>query len=149
MPEAPKHTPSLNPPRDVGAAESIVFFDGVCGFCNRSVNTLMARDRHHRLRFAPLQGATAQERLSPEFTTNLDTLVFLHNGRIYTRSTAVVRILWTLGGISAVAAVLLWLIPRPFRNLGYRGFAKIRYRLFGKHESCRLPTPEERDLILK
>lgn len=135
-------------PTSAPSDDSIVFFDGVCGFCNRSVNALMNRDRHRRLRFAPLQGTTAQRLLAPEFTSQLDTLVYVKKGQTYTRSTAVVQILWTIGGISAVAAVLLWLIPKPLRNLGYRGFARVRYRLFGKHESCRLPTAEERGLIL-
>jgi predicted DCC family thiol-disulfide oxidoreductase YuxK len=43
---------------------------------------------------------------------------------------------------------LLWVIPLPLRNLGYRLIARFRYMLFGKHEACRLPTPAERDRFL-
>lgn len=129
-------------------AAAIVFFDGVCGFCNHSVNFLMARDADRQLRFAPLQGQTAEQRLPADLRQNLDSLVFVSNGRTYLRSAAVVRILKTLGGKWALAGTALWLVPLPVRDLGYRVIARIRYRLFGRRESCRLPKPEERDLIL-
>ena len=130
-------------------AAKIVFFDGVCGFCNHTVNFLLRHDHHHQLRFAPLQGDTAAQLLNSEFTQRLDTLVFRVHGQNYLRSAAVVRMLWTLGGFWLLLGWLLWLIPLPLRNLGYRCVAAIRYRLFGKHESCRLPTPAERALFLK
>lgn len=109
----------------------------------------MDRDRHHRLRFAPLQGSTAQALLPDHYSRQLDSLVFFHRGQVTVRSTAVVHILWTLGGFFAVGAVLLWLIPLPLRDLGYRAFAKCRYRLFGRQESCRIPTPEERGRMME
>jgi predicted DCC family thiol-disulfide oxidoreductase YuxK len=126
----------------------IVFFDGICGFCNHSINWLIVRDVKHLLRFAPLQGSTAQNRLPVELRQNLDTLVLLSEGRLYTRTAAVCRILNLLGGRWKLAGILLWLIPSPLRDLGYRLVAKIRYRLFGKRETCRLPTPDERSLFL-
>lgn len=127
---------------------SIVFFDGVCGFCNHTVNFLMARDTGRRLQFAPLQGTTATDRLPSKIRTDLNTLVFLRGENVYVRSAAVVRILNTIGGVWTIAAGLLWLIPLPLRDLGYRICARLRYRLFGKLEACRLPTAEERGLIL-
>ncbi|MCA9037187.1 MAG: DUF393 domain-containing protein [Planctomycetaceae bacterium] len=126
----------------------VVFFDGICGFCNRSVNFLMGIDRHNRLRFAPLQGSTASQCLPAELQQNLDTLVFLTEGRLYVRSAAVVRILCVIGGVWRVAGILLWLIPLPIRDACYRLVSRIRYRVFGKHETCRLPKPEERGLVL-
>jgi len=128
---------------------SIVFFDGVCGLCNHAINFLMARDQHRRLRFAPLQGVAARELVPDEVRSKLDTFVFSDQGRLFYRSTALARILMRIGGLWWLIGALLWLIPAPLRNLGYRCVARVRYRLFGKHESCRLPTAEERALFLE
>lgn len=126
----------------------VVFFDGVCGMCNRFVDFLLRHDRQGVFRFAPLQGETARNFLPRSDTDSLGSLVLMSHGKAYRRSSAVVRILLGLGGCWAIQGALLWLIPLPLRNLGYRLVAFCRYRLFGKKESCRLPSPEERERFL-
>ena len=126
----------------------IVFFDGVCGLCNHTINFLMARDKKCRLRFAPLQGQTAEQLVPKDVRSRLNTFVFSENGRLFYRSTALVRILMQIRGIWRIMGALLWLVPWPLRDIGYRIVAGLRYRLFGKHETCRLPTPAERALFL-
>jgi predicted DCC family thiol-disulfide oxidoreductase YuxK len=54
----------------------------------------------------------------------------------------------TLGGPWAALGALLWIIPSPLRDLGYRIVSRLRYRLFGKHDACRLPSPAERAVFL-
>lgn len=130
------------------APNHVVFFDGVCGMCNHTVNMLMARDPGGRLRFAPLQGKTAEKYIPSHLRAKLDTFVFLQDGQLYLRTTAFIRILWLLGGVWAFWGSLIWLIPSPVRNLVYRFIATIRYRVTGKSESCRLPTSEERARFL-
>ncbi len=125
-----------------------VFFDGVCGLCSHSVNWLLARDPEHKLRFAPLQGTTAAQRLDAGIRHRLDTMVFVRGGETFTRTAAVSRILMTLGGRWKLLGWMLWIVPSPIRELGYRVVSRLRYRLFGKHESCRLPTPQERAVFL-
>lgn len=137
---------NANEPSD--AAHPVVFFDGVCGLCNHSVNWLLAHDPDRRLRFAPLQGSLAAEVLSSQLRECLDTLVFLRSGTVYVRTAAVSRILITLGGRWAALGALLWMIPAPLRDLGYRLVSRLRYRLFGKHDACRLPSPAERAVFL-
>lgn len=122
----------------------IVFFDGVCGLCNHTVDFLLRHDRTGRLRFAPLQGETAAAVLNPELRRDLNTLVLAHQNRVFVRSSAVARILMQLPGFWRITGAALWLIPWPLRDLGYRLVSVLRYRLFGKHESCRMPAPEER-----
>lgn len=129
-------------------SDNIVFFDGVCGLCNWSIDFCMKIDKHQRLRYAPLQGEMASELLDEETRTNLNTLVFWNGERKYVRSSAVTRILWTVGGGWALLGWLLWVIPKPLRDLGYIIVSKNRYRMFGKKETCRMPTPEERERIL-
>lgn len=129
-------------------AAPIVYFDGVCGLCNRLVDFLLRHDRSGELRFAPLQGETARATLPEADVRELSTIAFTADGHHWTESSAIVRILWRLGPFWKMAGTLLWLIPRPLRNLGYRLVARSRYRFFGKRETCRLPTAEERDRLL-
>jgi len=126
----------------------ILFFDGVCGLCNRSVDFIIKRDSERKFRFAPLQGETAKAELPADDLENLSTLILKTESGLYRRSSAVVRILWLLGGVWGLLGSLVWIIPLPLRNLGYRLVSVSRYSLFGKKESCRIPTPEERAQFL-
>ena len=126
----------------------VVFFDGVCGLCNASVDFFLKRDRGGVFLFAPLQGETAKERLDVKDTDNLGSVVLQVDGKTFRHSSAVARMLWRLGGFWGFVGAMLWLIPWPIRHLGYKTVAVFRYRLFGKKESCRLPTPEERSRFL-
>lgn len=127
---------------------AIVFFDGVCGLCNRFIDFLMRHDRHRHLHYAPLQGETAQQRLPAELRGSVDSVVFLKNEEMWTRSTAVVHILIEVGGVWGLLGRVIGLVPKFLRDPGYRLVAHWRYRLFGKKESCRMPQGDERDLLL-
>ena len=147
-------SPSSNPPLPVSPPprgnppESVVFFDGVCGLCNVSVDFILARDTRQRFQFAPLQGETARRVLPPADLEHLDTMILLTAAGNYRRSAAVVRILWGLPGIWPLVGTLLWVVPRPLRDVGYRIVSANRLAWFGKKETCRLPTPEERERFL-
>jgi len=132
----------------VSDGHSVLFFDGVCGLCNASVHFVLKRDRHKHFRFAPLQGATAQRLLGATPDDPLKSVVLWERGSTYRRSTAVTRILFQLGGVWPVFGLLLWLIPRPVRDLGYEVIARNRYRWFGQYDACRLPSPTERQQFL-
>lgn len=130
------------------SAYPIVYFDGVCGLCNAFVDFLLRIDTYNRMKFAPLQGETARLHLPEEDRQQLGSVVFQRGPQTWRHSAAVVRILLTAGGLWALAGALIWLIPAPLRNLGYRFIAVRRYRMFGKKETCRLPTPAERAKFL-
>jgi predicted DCC family thiol-disulfide oxidoreductase YuxK len=130
--------------RETEGARIVLFFDGVCGLCSRSIDFVLKHDTFDKFQFAPLQGTTARTLLTSADIENLDTMVLWISGRTYRKSAAVVRVLWQLGPGWQMLGTLLWLIPLPLRNLGYTLMAKNRYRLFGKTETCRLPTPHER-----
>ena len=127
---------------------ALLFFDGVCGLCDRTVTFLFARDRRHRLRFAPLQGETAKTWLTEAQRRELSTVVLAVGEKRYLRSGAALRALALTGGVWAAVAWTLLLVPRPLRDLGYDLVARSRYRLFGKKDACRLPRPEERGYFL-
>jgi predicted DCC family thiol-disulfide oxidoreductase YuxK len=132
------------------AGRHIVFFDGVCGLCDRTVRFLLRHDRHDRLRFAPLQGETARRMLPPlgGRPEALDTIyVVTSDGRLLQRSRAVLFATVALGGAWALLGVLR-IVPRPLADLVYRLVASVRYRIFGRFDACQLPTPEERSRFL-
>lgn len=132
--------------------QRLVLFDGVCGFCDRMVGWLMARDRG-RLRYAPLQGETAAALRArhPEIPVELETVVYVETEgaceRVSLRSEAAFRILGQLRAPWRWLALLGWL-PRSLMDPAYRAFARRRYRLFGRLDECRIPAPEERARML-
>jgi predicted DCC family thiol-disulfide oxidoreductase YuxK len=133
----------------------IVFYDGVCGLCNRLVQFLLKHDKKDRLRFAALQSEFAAKILGRHGIdpTDLDTVHVVvnfdePNERVLNRSTAVLQATRELGGMWAVVGALGMIVPRPIRNFFYRLVAKNRYRMFGKYETCMLPTPSHRAKFL-
>ncbi|MBX2971600.1 MAG: DUF393 domain-containing protein [Flavobacteriales bacterium] len=125
----------------------IVFFDGLCGLCNGFVNRLIRWDRKQVLRYATLQGTTAAAQLPPDKTHDLSTIVYFDGTRTWTRSSAALRILMRLGGAWRLTGIFL-IVPGFIRNAVYDLVARNRYQWFGKHDSCRIPSPEERRLFL-
>lgn len=127
----------------------ILFYDGVCGLCNRLVRFILARDRRRRFQFAPLQSALAAETLARfgRDPRDLDTVYLLADGELLNKSRAILGVLRTLGGPWSLAAVLGWL-PTALLDWLYVRVARNRYRLFGRYESCRLPSAEERSRFL-
>lgn len=126
---------------------SIVFFDGVCGMCNYFVNFLIEEDKDNVLKFSPLQGQKAMDILPKEFTQKLDTLVFYQDNKIYTESKAVLKILYSMGGIWKLFYVFK-IIPRFIRNGIYKYISQHRIEWFGSSDSCRIPTSDERAKFL-
>ena len=148
MPETATRQPTASPAPPDEAAHPIIFFDGVCGLCNRFVDFVMPRDRRGVFRFSPLQGETAKARLAAADIQSLKSVVLVDETGTYRHSTAVVRVLWRLGGGWKILGGLMWLVPRPLRNLGYAAVSRLRYLLFGKKDACRMPTPAERARFL-
>jgi predicted DCC family thiol-disulfide oxidoreductase YuxK len=126
----------------------VIFFDGVCGLCNRFVDFVLRRDPSGYFQFSPLQGEAAAQRLAAAEIADLKTVVVVDGNRGYRKSAAVIHVLGGLGGFWRVVGVLLWIVPRPLRDLGYTLVANNRYALFGKKETCRLPTAAERSRFL-
>lgn len=119
-----------------------ILFDGVCNFCDSSVNFIIKRDRKNQLLFAPLQSPAGRELAGQYGFKNdyLGSMVFVENGKAYTRSTAALRIATYLGGGWPLLKVLL-LVPRFIRDAAYDLIARNRYKWFGKKESCMVPGP--------
>jgi predicted DCC family thiol-disulfide oxidoreductase YuxK len=125
-----------------------VFYDGDCGFCHRSVQLLVKLDRDGRaFRFAPRNGETFQLLVAPEQREALppSILVLTSEGRILTRSSAVLHILERLGGGWRVLAIVSRVVPVGIRDLAYRFIAHVRHGLLPAPESaCPVVAPEFR-----
>ena len=118
----------------------IVFYDGDCGLCARTVQGVLRHDKNGVFRFAPLQGETAAKLIGqPQGKPDAWTLVLLDESGLYDRSTGVLKILKRVKWGGLLPSLGLW-IPRFVRDGVYRFVAKIRYRVWGKANSCALPT---------
>jgi len=133
----------------------IILYDGVCGLCNRLNQFVLRRDPDAIFLFASLQSSFAA-RILARYGANvhdLDTVYVVVNFELpdlhlLPRSEAIIFVLKQLGGVWKVLGLVLQLLPRPLRNAGYRLVARNRYRIFGRFETCMLPSPENRNRFL-
>ncbi len=100
----------------------LIFFDGECALCNRSVRFVLAKDKKKRFYFAPLGGETAKQM----GITEMESLVLCYNEKVLTKGKAVLRINWLLGGKYRLWGWLSYLPSEPFDFL-YRFVARFRY----------------------
>jgi predicted DCC family thiol-disulfide oxidoreductase YuxK len=127
----------------VGEAEAIVFFDGQCIFCNGAVYFIIREEQRAALRFAPLEGETAQE-VASELLNHPTGSIVLHTGGFnHVASDAALRIARAMGGFWRLVWVFRF-VPLSVREAAYYWFAGNRYRWFGKVESCPIPPKELR-----
>ena len=126
----------------------IIFFDGVCGMCNRFVDLILRIDNKGVFRFAPVQGETAKQLLPPLSEAPQEwSMFYLDERGIYKESDAFLEVYRHLGGAWRFLS-LLRLVPRGIRDFVYRIVARNRYRWFGQRDVCRIPSPEEKCLFL-
>ena len=136
------------PLKDTSLTHPILFFDGVCGLCNRSVDLLLRIDKEDVFRFAPLQGETAR-RMLPPLTGDPEiwAILYLDENGLHDQSDVTIQVCRRLGGRWGLVG-LLRIMPVSIRNAAYRFVARNRYSWFGKHDTCRLPTPQEQARFL-
>lgn len=126
----------------------IIFFDGVCGMCNRFVDLILRIDDKEAFRFAPIQGETAKQLLPPLSEAPQEwSMFYLDERGIHKESDAFLAVYRHLGGAWWFLS-LLRLVPRGVRDFVYRTVARNRYRWFGRRDACRIPSPEEQSRFL-
>lgn len=120
----------------------VILFDGVCNLCSGSVQFILKRDKEKKFLFASLQSAYGKNILN-QFALPTDTFnsfILLEDGKIFTRSTAALKMFSQLNGWKWVK--LFWIVPKFIRDAVYNLIAKNRYKWFGKKDECWIPTPE-------
>ena len=122
--------------------QRIIFFDGLCSLCNRFISYVFYNDKKKYFKYASLQSKTASQMLTKQ-DLSLDSIVYFEDGKIYKKSSAVLRIMFHLDGLWSFFSVLASTIPLPIRDYIYTKIAINRYKIFGQLNSCRIPTAEE------
>ena len=128
---------------------AIILFDGECNFCNGSVNFIIERDAGRYFKFAPNQSEVG-ERILREYRINkaeTDSVILIEDGAVYLYSTAALRIARRLDGAWSLFYAFI-IVPSFIRNFFYKLFAKYRLKLFGKKDTCAMPTPELRERFI-
>ena len=130
--------------------QGVILFDGVCNFCNRSINIILKHDKDNYFQFAPSQSNAAidfiqQYRIDQKA---IASVILIDNEKVYTKTDAVIQIAMHLSGWPK-SLRLLKFIPKPFRDFGYSLIANNRYRIFGKKASCMIPEDAIRDRFLQ
>jgi predicted DCC family thiol-disulfide oxidoreductase YuxK len=135
--------------------KNIIFFDGLCNLCNQWVDFVLKLSQN-QFYFAPLQGETAKKLLDPALYMGSGgeegpkSIVFIDQEGLYIQSAAVLKIFSKLSSPSwKVLSKVGSLIPGRMRDSIYDHVASRRYAWFGKRETCRLPTEQERSRFLK
>jgi predicted DCC family thiol-disulfide oxidoreductase YuxK len=132
--------------------KKIVFFDGVCNLCNSFVDHIIRKDAQKIIYYSSLQSEKTAALLAPFniliTDESLSTIYFYEDGKLYQQSTAVLKVYKNLGGARKILANILILVPEFLRNFIYNFIARNRYRFFGKKETCRLPSIEEKNQFI-
>lgn len=125
--------------------DNIVFYDGECGFCNKSVQFILKNRKSNNLKFLPLQSKKSESILE-NFNVQIDmsTLYFLQNGRLTEKSSAVLKI------TNRLKWYWFWLkigyiLPKGWRNRIYDKVANNRHKITGSF--CYIPDKEERKMF--
>ena len=132
----------------------ILFYDGVCGLCDRTVQFVLRHDHRRRFRFAALQSEPAREILARyrRDPSGLDTMYLLLDAgtpteRLLDRSDGILAVLDQLGGLWRLLAAAR-VLPRFLRDRAYGAVARNRYQWFGRHDHCVLPPADVRARFL-
>ncbi len=131
----------------------ILLYDGVCGFCNSTVQLIIKHDRNRTMRFAALQSTFAASLMERHpFLKTIDSLILIEQKEdaaevIHIRSSGALVVAGYLGGWWKIFLIAR-IIPAPVRDIVYDLFARYRYRFFGKYDSCLLPPPEVRSRFI-
>jgi predicted DCC family thiol-disulfide oxidoreductase YuxK len=127
----------------------VILFDGVCNLCNNSIDFIIQRDYKNRFKFGALQDDSTKILLK-DFSINedyLDSLVLISGDQVYYKSRAALQIAKNMGGLWSLFFGLT-IIPKFIRDPIYDWIAANRYKWFGQRDTCRLPSPEEKEKFL-
>ncbi|MFP4556388.1 MAG: thiol-disulfide oxidoreductase DCC family protein [Bacteroidales bacterium] len=128
----------------------IVLYDGVCNLCNSSVQFIIKRDKKDLFRFAASQTEAGEQLCSVYNVKPIknDTLIVIEHGKVYTKSTAALKIARRLSGLWPTLTVF-FIVPRFIRDYIYGVIAKNRYKWFGRQDTCVKPSTEEKEKFIE
>ncbi len=135
---------------EIYGGKKIILFDGVCNFCNATINKLIKLDKKDMFLFCSLQSDTGKKIVSDLKidTSKIDSIILFEPGlAYYIKSTAALEVINSLGGFWSLFNVF-YIFPSNIRDILYDFIAKNRYKWFGKSTQCMMPTPELKSKFL-
>ncbi|AUX85424.1 thiol-disulfide oxidoreductase [Acinetobacter sp. ACNIH2] len=128
----------------------IILFDAICVICNGWARFLIQHDTQAQFKLASAQSLLGEKILEyyGMSTTHYTTMIVIIDGQLFTESTALLKVLARLG-LPFSLMKTGYLIPRPFRDFLYRRVALNRYTLFGKTDTCLIPSQENKHHFLE
>ena len=141
--------PHMEEPATKTPQNGVILFDGVCNFCNSSINFVMDRDPSGFFKFGALQSeeGIALLKKAGYQSEYLDSVLLLQDGHVYRDSEAALPITRKMTGLWPLMFGFI-IVPRVIRDVVYNWIARNRYRWCGKMDSCRMPTPEIRSRFI-
>jgi len=127
----------------------IILFDGVCNLCNTAVDFVIRRDKNDRFKFGSLQDKATKSILK-DYKINqnyIDSIILIRGNQVFYKSKAALEIARNLGSPWPVMYIFI-IVPAIIRDPVYDWIARNRYRWFGKKETCRIPSPKEKQKFL-
>lgn len=122
----------------------IILFDGVCNLCNKWVDFILKRDKKKIFRFVALQSETGRFLIKKfDVLTEIDSVILIFRNSVFIESDAAIEISKLLP-FPFNCVVGFKIIPKNWRDNLYKWIARNRYRWFGKNDTCRIPTMEEK-----
>jgi predicted DCC family thiol-disulfide oxidoreductase YuxK len=127
---------------------NIILFDGVCNLCSSTVSFLIKYDKNNIFKFAASQ-TNAGENIIRQYSILNEgkSVIFIKDGNVFYKSDAVIEIAKLIKGWPHIFKYAS-LFPKFLRDGLYNLIAKNRYSLFGKKETCMVPTEEDRNRFL-
>ena len=149
MTDLPEQKPPPLQPQVHDPSRPLIVFDGVCVFCSGFVRTVVRLDRKKRFRFATAQSPLGEAlfRKHGLRTDSFDTSLTLVDNEAFTQLDGFIAVMAELGWPWRAAKALL-VLPRPLRDRIYDRVAKNRYALFGRKDSCEIPSAELRERLI-
>lgn len=134
---------------DPVAPHPVIVFDAQCVLCSANAQFVLKHDRREHFRLASMQGevGAALFRRFGIDPADPETIILVEGDSVRLNSDAILAIYAGLGWPWRAAAALR-LVPRVLRDPVYRWIARNRYRLFGRRETCWLPTAEQARRVL-
>ena len=130
-------------------AQPIILFDGICNFCNSTVNFVIKRNKKIIIRFAAMQTGAGQKLLQQYDlpADNIQSFFFIDKGIAYSQSTAALKVCRYMTGLWPLCYSFI-IVPKFIRDGIYNWIAKNRYKWFGVRQECMIPTPEIKERFL-
>ena len=128
----------------------IIFYDGICGLCNRTVQLIIRLDKKEIFRFAALDSDFAKVHLQSKNIKreNFDSIILIINNKQYFYSEAILKI-FSLLGFPYKLLLLAYIFPKSLRDWIYKWIARNRYKIWGKYDSCPIPKEHQRKLFFQ